>query len=69
MRKRDLIILLLALAAAVTVSVSVFAASAMETGSWGLSFRQEGMPPIGNAGRVGRGLHREYRGKGSVSDL
>ena len=51
MRKRDFIILLLALAAAVTVSVSVFAASAMETGSWGLSFRQEGMPPIGNAGR------------------
>ena len=51
MRKRDFIILLLALAAAVTVSISVFAASAMETGSWGLSFRQEGMPPIGNAGR------------------
>ena len=51
MRKRDLIILLLALAAAVTVSISVFAASAIETGSWGLSFRQEGLPPIGNAGR------------------
>ena len=51
MRKRDLWILLLALAVAVTVSISVFAASAMETGSWGLSFRQEGMPPIGNAGR------------------
>ena len=51
MRKRDLWILLLALAVAVTVSISVFASSAMETGSWGLSFRQEGMPPIGNAGR------------------
>ena len=51
MRKRDLWILLLALAAAVTVSISIFASSAMETGSWGLSFRQEGMPPIGNAGQ------------------
>ena len=51
MRKRDLWILLLALAVAVTVTISVFAASALETGSWGLSFRQEGMPPIGNAGQ------------------
>ena len=31
--------------------LSIFACSALETGSWGLSFRQEGMPPIGNAGR------------------
>ena len=51
MRKRDLLILLLALAIAVTVTISVFAGSALETGSWGLSFRQEGMPPIGNAGK------------------
>ena len=51
MRKRHLWILLLALAVAVTVTISVFAASALETGSWGLSFRQEGMPPIGNAGQ------------------
>ena len=51
MRKRDLLILLLALAAAAAVTVSVFACSALETGSWGLSFRQEGMPPIGNAGQ------------------
>ena len=50
MRKRDLVILLLAVAIAVTVAVSVFAGSALETGSWGLSFRQEGAPPIGNAG-------------------
>ena len=51
MRKRDLVILFLAIAAAVVVSVSVFAGSSLETGSWGLSFRQEGAPPIGNAGR------------------
>ena len=51
MRKRDLVILFLAIAAAVVVSVSIFAGSRIETGSWGLSFQQEGAPPIGNAGR------------------
>jgi len=51
MKKRDLIILLIAIAIAVTVSISVFASSALTTGSWGLSFRQEGAPPIGNAGK------------------
>nr|MBQ8244408.1 delta-lactam-biosynthetic de-N-acetylase [Oscillospiraceae bacterium] len=50
MRKRDLGILFLALAIAVTVSISIFARSALETGSWGLSFRQEGAAPLGNAG-------------------
>lgn len=50
MRKRDVILLVLAVAAAVTVALSVFASSALETGSWGLSFRQEGQPPVGNAG-------------------
>ena len=51
MRRRDLVILILAFAVAVTVAVQVFAHSALETGSWGLSFRQEGAPPIGTAGR------------------
>jgi len=51
MRKRDLLILLLAMAIAVTVAVSVFSSSVMETGSWGLSFREEGIAPIGNAGK------------------
>ena len=51
MRKRDLFILLLALAIAVTVAVSVFSSSVMETGSWGLSFREDGIAPIGNAGK------------------
>ncbi len=51
MQKRDLLILLLAFAIAVGATVSIFAGSALETGSWGLSFRQEGAPPIGNAGR------------------
>ena len=51
MQKRDLVILLLAVAVAVVVTVSMFAGSRIETGSWGLSFRQEGTPPIGNAGK------------------
>ena len=51
MRKRDMLILLLALAADGAVTFGVFLRSALDTGSWGLSFRQEGMPPIGNAGR------------------
>ncbi len=51
MQKRDLLILLLAFAFAVVVTVSIFAQSSLETGSWGLSFRQEGAPPIGNAGK------------------
>lgn len=50
MRKRDVMILLLAVCIAVAVAVSVFSGSAIKTGSWGLSFRQEGAAPIGNAG-------------------
>ena len=51
MRKRDLLILLLAVSVALVVAVSIFRGSKLETGSWGLSFQQEGAPPIGNAGR------------------
>ena len=51
MKKRDLLILLIAVVIALAMSVSVFASSALSTGSWGLSFRQEGAPPIGNAGK------------------
>ena len=51
MKKRDLLVLLIAVVIALAVSVSVFASSALSTGSWGLSFRQEGAPPIGNAGK------------------
>ena len=51
MRKRDFWILGIAFAFAAVVTGSVFLGSAMETGSWGLSFRQEGAAPIGNAGR------------------
>ncbi len=50
MRKRDLILLLAAFAAAIAAALSIFSGSVMETGSWGLSFHQEGAPPIGTAG-------------------
>ena len=51
MRRRDLLILLLAIILAVTVAAMVFSASAIQTGSWGLSFRQEGAAPLGCAGQ------------------
>ena len=50
MRKRDVILLLGALATAIVVAITIFHRSALQTGSWGLSFRQEGAAPIGNAG-------------------
>ena len=51
MGKRDLLILLLAIAVAAAVAIHIFAGSSLETGSWGLSFPQEGAPPMGNAGK------------------
>ncbi len=50
MRKKDLWILVIALCSALVLAISQFAYSAVTTGSWGLSFRQEGQPPIGPAG-------------------
>ena len=50
MRKRDFVILAAAFVAAVGTAVWIFCSSAIPTGSWGLSFRQEGAAPIGNAG-------------------
>lgn len=50
MRKKDLWILALALCAAVALVVSQLTLPAVTTGAWGLSFRQEGAPPVGPAG-------------------
>ena len=49
MRRRDMVILVLAVALALGGAALVLGGQALETGSWGLSFRQEGMPPVGNA--------------------
>ena len=49
MRKRDLILLIIALSAAAAAAFGIFRGRALETGSWGLSFRQEGAAPQGPA--------------------
>ncbi len=49
MRKKDLWILIGALCAALILALTQFFGSAIATGSWGLSFRQEGQAPIGPA--------------------
>ena len=49
MRKKDLFILFGAICAAIVLALTQFFSSAITTGAWGLSFRQEGQPPIGNA--------------------
>ena len=50
MRKRDIVMILAAIGVAIGVAVGIFITSTLETGSWGLSFRQEGTAPIGPAG-------------------
>ena len=63
MRKRDLVLLVLALAAALVLTLWVFQDDTLETGSWGLSFRQEGAAPIGSAGADAlRALDAAYLG-------
>ena len=47
MRKRDIWIILGVLCMALVMSVQLLLSSAVETGSWGLSFRTEGQPPVG----------------------
>lgn len=49
MRKRDLWIVAGALCMAAVLSLQVLFGGAVETASWGLSFRQEGAAPIGPA--------------------
>ena len=50
MRKRDIVMILAAIGVAVGVALGIFFRGTLETGAWGLSFRQEGAAPIGNAG-------------------
>ena len=49
MRKRDLIILGGAAAVALALTVRLLLGTAMETGSWGLSFPSDGSAPVGPA--------------------
>ena len=50
MRKRDWMVLGLALALAVAAAIGVLRGTVLETGAWGLSFREPGTSPVGNAG-------------------
>lgn len=50
MRKRDIVMILAAIGVAIGVAIGIYFSSTLETGSWGLSFRQEGAAPIGPAG-------------------
>ena len=52
MRKKDIWIVIVALCAAVILVVGQFAEQVVETGAWGLIFRQEGQPPSGPAGNT-----------------
>lgn len=49
MRKRDYILLGAALVLALAGVAFFLRGQALETAAWGLSFRQEGAPPVGNA--------------------
>lgn len=51
MRRRDLFLAAAAVLAALGAGFLVLRGSVLETGNWGLSFRQEGQPPVGNAGK------------------
>ncbi len=49
MVKRDIYILVTVVVLAIALGVGIFATEQVETGSWGLSFRTEGSPPVGPA--------------------
>ena len=49
MRKRDIFLLLGAVVAIIAMVIAQFTTDAIETGAWGLSFRQENTAPIGPA--------------------
>ena len=50
MGKRDWMILIFALVLAAAAAVGVLRGTMLETGSWGLSFREPGTSPVGSAG-------------------
>ncbi len=49
MRKRDLFLIITAVVLALSLAGHLLMKNAIATGAWGLSFRQEGTPPIGPA--------------------
>ena len=51
MKKRDIWALMILTALAIALGLGIYWGRSMETGAWGLSFRQEGAAPLGNASR------------------
>ena len=50
MRKRDLLIIGFVILVTAALVIGIFGSRSIQTGAWGLSFRTEGAPPVGNAG-------------------
>lgn len=50
MRKRDIFLLFGAILAVTAIAITQFTHKTIETGAWGLSFRQDNTPPVGPAG-------------------
>ena len=50
MRKRDLFIIGFVILVTIALVIGIFSRHSIQTGAWGLSFRTEGAPPVGNAG-------------------
>lgn len=70
MRKRDIAIAIGAIVCAAVVAISIFARSTIETGNWGLSFRTEGAPPVGNASAEALKVYdAAYLGDGSTKTI
>jgi len=52
LRKRDIVLVLTVMVSGLIAALMLVSGSVLETGSWGLSFRQEGQAPVGNAGEA-----------------
>ena len=62
-RKRDLYLICGVIVLAICLGVGIFLVETVETGSWGLSFRVEGQPPVGPANEaVLKGFDAVYLG-------
>lgn len=65
MRKRDVCIVFGAVVVAIVLSVAIMRGETVETGAWGLSFRQEGSQPVGTVSVENlKEYHAAYVGDG-----
>ena len=70
MRKRDIYLLAGVMVIAICLGVGIFLSETVETGSWGLSFRTDGQPPVGPAnGAVLANFDAAYMGSSNEKVL